>query len=389
MQVRFHSSIGEIDPASWDRLVEDNNPFLKHAFHLALERHGCVGQHHGWQPNHLVLSRKGRIVGLSPLYIKQNSYGEFVFDHAWADAYRRDGLAYYPKLISAVPYTPATGQRLLIDSSADRDSVVRTLVDASLEWARESHCSSMHWLFTGREESERLKSLGMLERLGVQFHWENQGYEDFDAFLDRLTAKRRKNIRRERRRVAEQGFRFRVLHGSEVTPDEWRLFAAFYRKTFEERFSLPTLNLGFFLDIGRTLGDQVLLVLAYRGSSCLAGALMFRSDRVLYGRHWGGAGEYDSLHFETCYYQGIEYAIEHGIQRFEPGAQGEHKIWRGFLPELTHSNHWIGDSRFRTAIQDFLHRETPAIENYWRNLKDSSPYKEKSLICNIQKLKEK
>jgi hypothetical protein len=376
MQVRFHSSIDEIDPASWDRLVEDNNPFLKHAFHQALERHGCVGQHYGWQANHLVLTQQGRILGLSPLYIKHNSYGEFVFDHAWADAYRRSGAAYYPKLIAAVPYTPATGGRVLIDPDADRDQVLSEMLAATLAWVRENHCSSMHWLFTAREESERLKSHGMLERLGVQFHWENPGYEDFEDFLDRLTAKRRKNIRRERRRVVEQGLHFRVLHGPEVSPQEWRLFDGFYRKTFEERFSLPTLNLGFFLDIGRTLGNQVVLILAYRGRRCLAGALFFRSDKVLYGRHWGGSGEYDSLHFESCYYQGIEYAISNRISKFEPGAQGEHKIWRGFLPVLTRSNHWIADGRFRTAIQDFLRRETPAVENYWQNLKGSSPYKQ-------------
>ncbi|MEJ2694183.1 MAG: GNAT family N-acetyltransferase [Candidatus Thiodiazotropha sp.] len=375
MQARFLTSIEAIDPASWDALVRDNNPFLKHAFHRALERHGCVAEHYGWRPNHLVLSHNERIVGVSPLYVKRNSYGEFVFDYSWADAYQQSGLAYYPKLISALPYTPATGERLLIDSTTDRALAVRTMVEATLEWVRENRCSSMHWLFTTEQESEELESLGMMQRLGVQFHWENQGYGDFAAFLDRLSAKRRKNIRRERRKVAEQGFQFRLLSGSEATPQQWRLFDEYYRKTFEERASLPTLNLGFFQEIGESLGDQVLLVLAYRGRSCLAGALLYRSDHVLYGRHWGGVGAFDSLHFETCYYQGIDYAISQGIERFEPGAQGEHKIWRGFLPTLTRSNHWIADRRFRPAIEDFLRRETLGVEGYMKILNSSSPYR--------------
>jgi uncharacterized protein len=375
MQARFFHSIEEIDPNAWDRLIKDNNPFLKHAFHAALERHGCVGQRYGWEPNHLVLFEGGRIVGLSPLYIKNNSYGEFVFDHTWANAYQRNGLDYYPKLVSAMPYTPATGERLLVDPQVDRAQAVSTLVSTTLAWARENCCSSMHWLFTTAIESEELKGLGMIERLGVQFHWTNHDYGGFEDFLDRLTAKRRKNIRRERRKVAEQGVQFRILPGTQVSEREWQLFTAFYAKTFEERFSLPTLNVGFFQEIGRTLGDQVILILAYHRRDCLAGALLYRSDTVLYGRHWGGVSELDSLHFETCYYQGISYAIEQGLQYFEPGAQGEHKIWRGFLPTLTHSSHWIADPRFSEAIGDFLRRERLSIEDYRQNLTLSSPYR--------------
>ena len=376
MQVRFHPSIEEIDPSTWDSLVKDNNPFLKHAFLAALERHGCVGEHFGWRPNHLAVYQQDRLLAVTPLYVKTNSYGEFVFDHAWADAYQRIGLAYYPKLISAIPYTPATGERLLIAPDVEPAPVVQTMVSAIQEWAKGQGASSMHWLFTREEEGGLLKSLGMQERLGVQFHWQNQGYSDFESFLERLKAKRRKNIRRERSRVAEQGFSFRRIPGSQVTGSEWQLFAEYYAKTFEERFSLPTLNAGFFQEIGRTLGDQVILVLAYLKQQPVAGALLYRSDRVLYGRHWGAATEYDSLHFETCYYQGIEYAIEQGLELFEPGAQGEHKIWRGFLPTLTRSQHWISDPRFSAAIDDFLQREAPAIRNYHTNLTHSSPYKE-------------
>jgi uncharacterized protein len=375
MQAQFHDSIDEIDAGAWNRLVYDENPFLKHEFHAALEHHDCVGRRFGWLPKHLTVSQGGRIVGISPLYIKTNSYGEFVFDHAWADAYQRSGLNYYPKLISAIPYTPAYGERLLVDQEADRIEVQRSIADETLRMARELEMSSMHWLFTTSGEGDLLKSIGMMERLGVQFHWANRGYADFDAFLDALTAKRRKNIRRERRKVAEAGITFRLLHGPEVIDEEWRRFAEFYTRTFEERFSLPTLNSGFFQEIGRTLGDQVILVMAYQGTRCLAGALLYRSGRVLYGRHWGGIANLDSLHFETCYYQGIEYAIAQRLERFEPGAQGEHKIWRGFLPALTHSYHWIAEPHFNTAVADFLHRERPAILDYVDALEKSSPYR--------------
>ncbi|MEJ2589937.1 MAG: GNAT family N-acetyltransferase [Candidatus Thiodiazotropha sp.] len=375
MQAQFHNSIDEIDVASWNGLVRDENPFLKHEFHAALEHHDCVGRRFGWQPMHLTLRRGGRIVGISPLYIKSNSYGEFVFDHAWADAYQRSGLDYYPKLVSAIPYTPAYGDRLLADPAEDRRAVQRKMAEETLSRARELNLSSMHWLFTTGEEGELLKSIGMMERLGVQFHWENRGYSDFEGFLETLTAKRRKNIRRERRKVAEEGITFRLLHGPEVTADEWRMFGEFYAKTFEERYSLPTLNAGFFQEIGNTLGDQVILVLAYHGSRCLAGALLYRSASVLYGRHWGGIVNLDSLHFEACYYQGIEYAISHKLKRFEPGAQGEHKIWRGFLPALTRSYHWIADPQFSAAIENFLNRESPAIQDYREALQKSSPYR--------------
>ncbi|MET0070297.1 MAG: GNAT family N-acetyltransferase [Candidatus Thiodiazotropha sp.] len=378
IQVEFHHSIDELDRNEWDRLVTDDNPFLKHAFHAAMEHHDCVGRNFGWLPCHLAVRAEGRLLGLSPLYIKNNSYGEFVFDHAWADAYQRSGLDYYPKLISAVPYTPAYGERLLVDPEADSLQLRRLLVTATRQMAVESGFSSMHWLFTTAEEGEVLRSMGMMERLGLQFHWHNRGYDSFDQFLSQLTAKRRKNIRQERRKVAQAGIRFRVLQGDQVTEEEWRLFADFYAKTFEERYSLPTLNAGFFREVGRHMGEQVILILAYDGALCVAGALLYRGRSVLYGRHWGSLRHYDSLHFEACYYQGIEYAIKQGLQRFEPGAQGEHKIWRGFLPAQTRSYHWIGDSRFSLSIRDFLDRERAAIENYEKNLLSSSPFRQNS-----------
>jgi predicted N-acyltransferase len=375
MQVAFHNSIDAFNQHEWDALVVDDNPFLKYVYHAALEHHNCVGEKFGWFPCHLAVRDNGRLVGLSPLYIKSNSYGEFVFDHAWADAYQRNGLDYYPKLVSAAPYTPAYGERLLVASDTDIKQLRTLMISATVQLVKESGFSSMHWLFTTRKEGELLRSMGMHERLGVQFHWQNQGYEDFEHFLTQLTTKRRKNIRQERRKVRDAGIRFRVLNGSEVRDEEWWLFNQFYAKTFEERFSLATLNAGFFREVGCSMGEQVILVLAYDGETCIAGALLYRSPTVLYGRHWGAMQHYDSLHFETCYYQGIEYAIRHGLQRFEPGAQGEHKIWRGFLPARTRSYHWIGDKQLSLAIEDFVSREGTAIKAYEKGLFTSSPFR--------------
>jgi uncharacterized protein len=375
MQSDFYTSIDEIDAEQWNLLVRDLNPFLRHEFLAALEHHGCVGEQFGWLPTHLCVWESGRLIGASPLYFKYNSYGEFVFDHAWADAYRRNGRNYFPKLVSAVPYTPATGARLLIAPDVDAPVVRKQMINATRDLMTRSGASSLHWLFCTSEEGDALHAEGHSERLGVQFHWRNPGYEDFEQFLAELTTKRRKNIRQERRKVRDAGIRIRCLTGSEVSPEEWVMFDRFYRKTFEERYSLPTLNRGFFQEIGQTLGRQVILILAYEGRHCIAGALLYRSNDVLYGRHWGGVQHHDSLHFEACYYQGIEYAIEQGLRVFEPGAQGEHKIWRGFLPALTRSYHWIEDPGFRQGIDRFLSQETPAVLDYYHNLYASSPFK--------------
>ena len=375
LRVETIERIDEVPEAEWNGLVPDNNPFLKHQFLAALERHGCVSPEFGWHPRHLVGRDGGRLVAAAPLYLKENSYGEFVFDFAWARAYQQHGLAYYPKLVSAIPYTPATGSRLLTGEGVDRSEAARVLLDAALLQAERDGASSVHWLFLFESEQALLAEMGLMSRIDVQFHWHNRGYRDFDHFLEGLTSKRRKNVRRERRRVAEAGLRLRLLHGDEVTEEAWRLFAGFYAKTFEERYSLPTLNAPFFAEVGRTLGRQVILVLAYDGDRCVAGALMFRSDKVLYGRHWGTYGDFEGLHFEACYYQGIEYAIREGIERFEPGAQGEHKIWRGFMPTLTRSSHWVANPPFARAIGDFLARERPAIVDYKETLERSSPYR--------------
>ncbi|MCG8428826.1 MAG: GNAT family N-acetyltransferase [Chromatiales bacterium] len=378
MKFEICSALDEISATQWNALVVDNNPFLRHEFLVALERHACAAPKYGWHPRHLLArDDNDRLIAAAPAYIKENSYGEFVFDHAWADAYQRNGLRYYPKLVSSIPYTPATGQRVLIapDRAGEREWIVAQFSQLADQLAVNDQLSSTHWLFISEPEVSAFERAGLVRRIGVQFHWYNRGYENFDQFLAQLTSKRRKNIRRERKAVTDQKIKLRVLHGDEVTEAEWRLFTRFYNKTFEERYSLPTLNFGFFSEIGNTLPKQVILVLAYDGDECVAGALMYRSDNTLYGRHWGCERDYHSLHFEACYYQGIEYCIRHGLQRFEPGAQGEHKIWRGFLPTLTYSMHRIYHPGFDEAIKEFLQREEPAILDYKQSLEQNSPYR--------------
>lgn len=374
MQYQVHESIDEIPAPEWNALNHEDNPFLCHEFLAALEHHGCVGPRYGWLPRHISAWEGGVLVGVMPLYLKDNSYGEFVFDFAWAEAYRRQGRAYYPKLVSAIPYTPASGERLLLARGRE-EATGEGLVARAVSLAGALGVSSVHWLFPTRAQQGQLKAQGLVERLGCQFHWSNRGYGDFDDFLAALSSKRRKNIRRERRQVREAGIRLELLHGPEVSEAQWRTFARFYTRTFEDYGSLPTLNEGFFREVGRTLGRRVILILAHDQAGCVGAALLYRGGDTLYGRHWGSLREHPGLHFEACYYQGIEYCIREGLARFEPGAQGEHKIWRGFLPTLTYSAHWIADPGFRSAIIEFLHRERPLIADYARTLSEASPYR--------------
>jgi hypothetical protein len=376
MRIERLDALSDLPAAAWNALVPDQNPFLSHEFLSALERHQCVGEPTGWLPWHIVCrDEQGHLLGAAPLYLKFNSYGEFVFDWSWAETYRRNGLPYYPKLVGAIPYTPATGPRLLLapDQPAPEETA-RAIVDRVLEETRRHRWSSIHWLFPLRAELDRLQSREFLLRLGCQFHWENRGYRDFQDFLDTFTAKRRKNINRERRRVREAGLELRVLSGRELTERQWHVVHQFYRSTFQRLGGIPTLTLPFFQDIAKMLGDRLVLVLALARGREVAGAISFRDASTLYGRHWGCQVDYDSLHFEACYYQGLEYCIDRGLQRFEPGAQGEHKIYRGFLPTLTHSAHWIAHPGFRQAIADFLARETPAVREYARELLQHSPF---------------
>ena len=376
MKQMILKGLDEIDPPAWNGLISASSPFLKHEFLAALERHHCVGGNSGWWPHHITLySDDGMLIGAMPLYLKENSYGEFVFDWSWADAYQRHGLNYYPKLVSTIPFTPMTGERMLISTEADRDSVHKALVDAAIEIAKEHNVSSLHWLFLTLEEKEFLQQQGFAIRLDCQYHWHNRNYENFEHYLEHFSSRKRKNVIKERRQVEEAGVTFRTLHGPEITTEEWQLFHHYYCAIYDRKWGVPSMTLGFFEEIGRTIGEQVVLILAYQRGDCIAAALNLRSDDTLYGRHWGCRDYIPALHFETCYYQGLEYCIQHGLKRFEPGAQGEHKISRGFLPTATWSAHWIAHPGFRNAIEQFTLREREAMEQQIEALKQLSPFR--------------
>lgn len=376
MKTAIHIHLDEIDPLTWNQLVCGNDPFLKHEFLVALERHDCVGGKSGWLPQHVAIySDSGALLGAAPLYLKYNSYGEFVFDWSWAEAYQRHGLAYYPKLVSAIPFTPMTGERLLIAADADQNAVRNAIISATLEVAREHNTSSVHWLFPTTDEKELLQQQGFAIRLGCQYHWHNRSYESFDHYLEQFSSRKRKNIIKERRQVQDAGITFRILHGHEITADEWQLFYHYYCAIYDRKWGVPSFTLGFFEEIGQTMAGQVVLVLAYQHGDCIAAALNLRSDDTLYGRHWGCREQIPALHFETCYYQGLEYCIEQGLQRFEPGAQGEHKIARGFLPTATWSAHWIAHPEFRRAIEQFCRAEEIEMERQMVALQQLSPFR--------------
>ncbi len=374
-RIEILDDLSSIEPVQWNGLDHQGFPFSRYEFLHALERHGCLGAELGWQPRHLALFDQDQLVAACPLYLKTNSYGEFVFDFTWAHAYERAGLAYYPKLISAIPYTPAVGPRLLIHPAYQGLNLENQLIDGALALASQLGVSSLHWLFPNPGQMTLLHDHGLLQRSDCQFHWYNQEYRDFDDFLGRLTANKRKMIKRERRRVSEAGITLEIRHGDQMDDLLWTLFHNFYSSTFWRKSGIPTLSLDFFREIGRTMADKVVVVLARHGEKYVAAAFNLRGDHSLYGRHWGCNSEYHSLHFEACYYQGIDYCIRHGLKVFQPGAQGEHKLSRGFLPTVTQSAHWIAHPGFHDAIADFLRRETPAIDHYMDSLWEHSPYK--------------
>ncbi len=375
MDVKVIGSIDEVDADHWNALAGHDNPFVRHEFLAALERNGCVGERFGWYPQHLLAVDGERIVGAVPLYLKDNSYGEFVFDWSWADAYQRSGLDYYPKAVVSVPYTPATGPRLLVADTANANEIADTLIGAALMHAQQLKLSSLHWLFTDEYDTQRLARHGLMLRLGCQFHWSNPGYRDFDEFLSTLTAQKRKKIKRERRCVVEQDIELEVLHGDAISDEQWLAYHRFYTDTFDKRGGLATLSLDFFREIGRTMSDNVVLVFARHADRPVAAAFNVRGETTLYGRHWGCDADFHSLHFEACYYQGLEYCIANGLQRFEPGAQGEHKITRGFMPTATWSAHWIANEAFGAAIGQFVEREQRAVREYMQTLSEHSPYR--------------
>lgn len=370
----------------WDALVAtqaEANPFLSFAFLHALHESGCASAKSGWQPQYLTIwsdgeqegsndgSGSGLLQAAMPLYAKFHSYGEYVFDWAWADAYRKNGLEYYPKLLSAIPFTPVTGSRLMaLDGNA-----MAALVTALQSVQQHSDISSTHILYPPPDQADVLKNAGFMLRSGVQFHWLNTGYADFDAFLDTLERKKRKNIRAERRKVLEAGVTFRHIRGVDASEADWRFFKRCYDHTYAAHFSTPYLNLDFFKRIGKTMPQNILLIVAERDGQPIASSLLIHTDEVLFGRYWGAIEEVACLHFETAYYQPLEFCIANGIQCFEGGAQGEHKMARGFLPQQTWSAHWLAHPGFADAIERYLEQESVGIDAYMDELNERNPFR--------------
>ena len=384
MRSKVHSSIDDIDPREWNALGGAGCPFLRHEFLAALEHTGCVGAGTGWEPCLVTLRDDLGLAAAAPAYIKTHSYGEFVFDFAWAQAYSRHGRRYYPKLLVAVPFTPATGPRLLVREGLEPHKVARRLLEALQDYAANGRLSSVHALFLDEPARAACEGAGWLLRRDCQFHWSNRGYPTFEAYLETFTAEKRKKARRERRRVAEAGIHFETRFGGDLDERLLDRVYDFHRETFLRHGNEPYLTRPFFSEIARTLGDALMIKVAVHrpaqgaaaaASRPVAAAIFFWSPDALYGRYWGAEAEYHSLHFETCYHQGIEFCIERGVKRFEPGTQGEHKVSRGFEPTLTWSAHYIVDADFRRAIGDYLEREGGAVDDYAAEVREHVPYK--------------
>ena len=365
-----------VSPAQWCELTDSDFPFSEHDFLSALEETDCVGEESGWIPCHLTIWKNDMLQGALYLYEKNNGYGEYIFDWGWAQAYERNGLNYYPKLVSAVPFTPATGRKLLVHPDADAAQVRKKLLEEALDCMRSRNCSSLHFLYITAEELSVFNSMGFLVRHTFQFHWKNNNYQDFDQFLSTLKRKRSKEIIRERKQIKEQMITVSVLEGDDITREHIAQMYKFYISTISRKWGHPYLSLEFFYRIHQTMLKRLVLILAYVDKDCVAGAINFQKGDCLYGRYWGCKGNYRSLHFELCYYQPIEFAIRKGISLFEAGAQGEHKIQRGFLPELTYSAHWVEHKGFRSSISNFLEEEKESIRQGIKEFIPHSPYRD-------------
>jgi len=379
MKIRFIEHIAQIDDADWEQLHNaDNNPFIGKAFLQALESSGAASEKGGWKPHHLIVESDDCLIAFMPLYLKTHSYGEYVFDWSWADAYKRYGLAYYPKLVTAIPYTPSQGERLLVKASIHKSDLVPIIVEAIKAEAMRLGASGWHLLFPQEDEHQLLADQNLHTRFTCQFHWFNtDNWRDFDQFLGSFSSKKRKNVRQERRKVAEQGFRLARVEGTEITPEQLEHFYHCYHITYLQRGRQGYLNRTFFQLLVKTMPEKMMLVIAYDAADApVAAALFFHDNANLYGRYWGSKVEADSLHFEACYYQGIEYCLERGLSHFDPGTQGEHKISRGFHPILTRSNHWLAEPGFDDAIKDFVEEEAEHVQQYAEHVCGMLPFKE-------------
>lgn len=370
MELSTCDSLTKISADSWNELAGDINPFIQHDFLLALEQHQCLLPY-GWHPNYLLVKDGDKLVGAAAAFIKMNSYGEFVFDWSWADAYKQAGKQYYPKMVVAIPFTPANTPKFLVHASVDKKAMIKTLTEFSLHVLKEYKLSTIHNLFIEKDITEQQEKFGFFQRIDCQYHWKNNNYKDFDEFLSFLKPKKRKNIKQERRKVTDSNIEIKRINGTELTEQQWIKLYDFYRVTFMKKSGSPTLTIEFF----KAIQHKVLAIIAFLNDEMIAGAICIIGKDTLYGRHWGCFEDYDGLHFEACYYQGIEYCIENKLSTFEPGAQGEHKISRGFLPTLTWSSHWVEDEQFRKLIIAHCQRETDYMKLHYEEMKERSPYK--------------
>jgi predicted N-acyltransferase len=379
LRVRVLPAIGEIAAERWDRCAGVGiaaNPFTRHAFLSALEVSKSATARTGWQPQHLVAeTADGSVIGVTPCYLKSHSRGEYVFDRGWADAYERAGGSYYPKLQVAVPFTPAMGRRLIAAPGADVETARGALAQGLIELCRLREASSAHITFMTEAEWQALGPRGFLLRTDQQFHWQNMGYASFEDFLAALASRKRKAIRRERREALAAGIEVVCLTGSDLTEAAWDAFFAFYMDTGSRKWGRPYLTREFFSLIGETMADSAVLIMARRGRRYIAGAINFMGDGTLFGRHWGAVEHHPFLHFEICYYQAIEFAVAHKLARVEAGAQGEHKLARGYLPATTYSAHYVADPAFRRALDEYLARERAYVEAAGRELRDAGPFR--------------
>ncbi|WP_144208783.1 GNAT family N-acetyltransferase [Shewanella donghaensis] len=383
LDISFYGSVSDITKSQWQRIFSDQNPFTSYEYLNSLEQSQCVSKKSGWLPKHIVIKQLDTIIAIIPCYEKSHSWGEYVFDWAWAEAYERNGLEYYPKLVAAVPFTPVSGQRIGFDNKIDtvsKEQILKVVSEFLNETLKLGYYSSWHCLFLPQTDSANIADVS-IARLGTQFHWHNDGYQHFDDFLNQLQSRKRKNIIKERRVIEAHNLSFKFVDGDKATTEQWQGFIACYQQTYLKRSGhTGYLSSEFFTQIASVMGEKIRLLLVTKpddngNANLVAAALYFVSDTHLYGRYWGCLQEFDGLHFETCYYQGIEYAIKQGLSVFDAGAQGEHKVARGFIPIETYSNHNIAHSEFNKAISHFCQQEQQHIRQYMQQLHDSSPYK--------------
>lgn len=364
----------EVKAACWNNLIQKKDPFVRHEFLLALEQSASVCAETGWNPYHLQVYQQQELIAVMPLYLKHHSHGEYVFDQQWADAYNQSGMTYYPKWVNAIPYTPCQGQRILIKSGEDNQKVIQSCIEYIKQLSELNNISSLHILFPHPDQTEHFQQ-SLLIRSGIQFQWFNKNYTDFENYLQAFTSRQRKKINKERRKINDQGIKFQRYSGLEISEQQWQVFFQFYQLTYLKRGQSAYLNIEFFKQLADTMPEQIMLVLAIKDQTYIAAALSFIGETTLYGRYWGCYEEYNSLHFETCYYQGLEYCIEHQLQKFDSGAQGEHKISRGFEPITTYSVHWIQNTHYAKLIADFLQREKVLITQYKKDCCLQLPFK--------------